>query len=184
MADTGVQGIMNVPAVAILFVLSAVLIRGTQESAFVNNLIVIAKVAIVLLVITIGWGFIDPANHTPYIPEATQFTTRLGVTHQYGGLMGVLGAAGVAAAFAFTISLGEFESQVIATSRRPSLRSMKARNASPDSRQLPNECKSSAAESRISNPGTLAFDSPTWAHRTTNPRSHSRSSPPPGSWRL
>jgi APA family basic amino acid/polyamine antiporter len=95
MADTGVQGIMNVPAVAILFVLSAVLIRGTQESAFVNNLIVIAKVAIVLMVIAIGWGFINPANHTPYIPEATQFTTRLGVTHQYGGMMGILGAAGV-----------------------------------------------------------------------------------------
>jgi APA family basic amino acid/polyamine antiporter len=95
MAGTGVQGIMNLPAVGILALLSAVLIRGTKESAFVNNLIVIVKVAIVLMVITIGWGFINPANHTPFIPEATEYTTALGVTHAYGGVMGILGAAGV-----------------------------------------------------------------------------------------
>src|SRR5690349_7570099 len=38
--NAGVHGIMNVPAVAILAVLSALLIRGTRESALVNNLIV------------------------------------------------------------------------------------------------------------------------------------------------
>jgi APA family basic amino acid/polyamine antiporter len=95
MADTGTEGIMNVPAVFILALLSAVLIRGTKESALVNNLIVVVKVAIVLMVITIGWGFINPANHTPFIPDATLYTTPLGVTHQYGGIMGILGAAGV-----------------------------------------------------------------------------------------
>src|SRR5688572_27050453 len=93
--DTGVSGIMNVPAVFILLVLSLLLIRGTQQSAWVNNLIVITKVAIVLLVIIIGWGFINPANHTPYIPEATTYTTPAGVEHTYGGIMGILGAAGV-----------------------------------------------------------------------------------------
>jgi APA family basic amino acid/polyamine antiporter len=92
---TGVTGIMNLPAVFILAALTAVLIRGTKESAFVNGLIVIVKVAIVLMVITIGWGFINPANHTPYIPEATTFVTAQGVTHAYGGIMGILGAAGV-----------------------------------------------------------------------------------------
>jgi APA family basic amino acid/polyamine antiporter len=91
----GVQGIMNLPAVFILLMLSLVLIRGTQESALLNNLIVITKVAIVVMVISIGWGFMQPANHTPYIPEATTFTTAQGVTHAYGGVMGVLGAAGV-----------------------------------------------------------------------------------------
>jgi APA family basic amino acid/polyamine antiporter len=95
MADTGTRGIMNLPAVGILLLLSLVLIRGTQESAFLNNLIVITKVAIVILVISLGWGFMNPANHTPYIPEATTFTTAQGVTHAYGGIMGVLGAAGV-----------------------------------------------------------------------------------------
>jgi basic amino acid/polyamine antiporter, APA family len=91
----GVTGIMNVPAVFILLVLSALLIRGMQESAFVNSLIVVTKVSIVLMVIAIGWGFINPANHTPFIPSPTTYTTPQGVTHPYGGIMGILGAAGV-----------------------------------------------------------------------------------------
>jgi APA family basic amino acid/polyamine antiporter len=93
--DTGVQGIMNIPAVFILLVLSLLLIRGTQQSAWVNNLIVITKVAIVILVIVLGWGFINPANHTPYIPPAGEYTTALGTTHKFGGFWGIVGAAGV-----------------------------------------------------------------------------------------
>jgi len=46
-------------------------------------------------VIGIGWGFINPANHTPLIPAATTYVTPEGVTHDYGGIMGILGAAGV-----------------------------------------------------------------------------------------
>ena len=95
MADTGVHGIMNLPAVFILAVLTALLIRGTQESAVVNSVIVIVKVSIVLLVIGIGWGFINPANHVPFIPEPTLYHSPSGVTHNYGGIMGILGAAGV-----------------------------------------------------------------------------------------
>ena len=94
MAD-GVSGIMNLPAVFILAVLSLLLIRGTRESAFVNNIIVATKVTIVILVIVLGWSFINPANHTPFIPEATTYVTPEGVTHNYGGIMGILGAAGV-----------------------------------------------------------------------------------------
>jgi len=94
MAD-GVHGIMNVPAVFILALLSALLIRGTRESAFVNNLIVITKLTIVVMVIVLGWGFINPANHTPFIPPATTYVTPEGVTHAYGGVLGILGAAGV-----------------------------------------------------------------------------------------
>jgi basic amino acid/polyamine antiporter, APA family len=91
----GVHGIMNVPAVFILGLLTALLIRGTQESAFVNSIIVVVKVSIVLLVIAIGWGYINPANHTPFIPAATTYVTPEGITHNYGGVMGILGAAGV-----------------------------------------------------------------------------------------
>jgi basic amino acid/polyamine antiporter, APA family len=94
-AETGANGIMNIPAVIILGILTAVLIRGTKESAMLNGLIVIVKVAIVLLVIGIGWGFINPANHTPMIPAATTYVTPQGVTHNYGGILGILGAAGV-----------------------------------------------------------------------------------------
>jgi APA family basic amino acid/polyamine antiporter len=91
----GVSGIMNVPAVVILLAMSLLLIRGMQESAFVNSLIVITKVAIVLMVIAIGWGFMNPANHTPFIPAATTYITSEGISHPYGGIMGILGAAGV-----------------------------------------------------------------------------------------
>lgn len=68
----GVHGIMNVPALGILLVLTLILIKGTQESALVNAVIVFVKVAIVLLFIALGWQFINPANHTPFfIPEGT-----------------------------------------------------------------------------------------------------------------
>ncbi len=92
---TGVHGAVNVPAIGILLLLSLLLIRGTQESATVNSVIVIIKVSIVLMVIAIGWGFINPANHTPFIPQPTTYTTPQGITHSYGGVMGILGAAGV-----------------------------------------------------------------------------------------
>jgi APA family basic amino acid/polyamine antiporter len=91
----GVHGIMNIPAVFILLLLTALLIRGTRESAFVNGLIVVLKVSIVLLVIALGWSYINPAYHTPMVPEPALYTTPQGVTHAYGGIMGILGAAGV-----------------------------------------------------------------------------------------
>jgi APA family basic amino acid/polyamine antiporter len=91
MAQTGTRGMMNIPAVVILGILTAVLIRGTKESAFLNGIIVIVKVSIVLLVIGIGWGYINPANHTPMIPAATTYVTPEGVAHNYGGIMGILG---------------------------------------------------------------------------------------------
>lgn len=64
----GVQGIINLPALFIVIVLSMVLMRGTKESANVNGIIVILKVAIVILFIVLGWSYINPVNHTPYIP--------------------------------------------------------------------------------------------------------------------
>ena len=91
----GVHGIINIPAIIILALLTALLIRGTRESATVNTVIVITKVTIVLLVIGIGWQFINPANHTPFVPAPTTYTTPQGVVHPYGGVMGILGAAGV-----------------------------------------------------------------------------------------
>jgi APA family basic amino acid/polyamine antiporter len=93
--DTGTRGIINLPALLILLLLSALLIKGTKESAIVNGFIVILKVTIVIIVICVGWGFINPANHTPFIPAPTTYVTPQGITHHYGGLLGILGAAGV-----------------------------------------------------------------------------------------
>ncbi|OYU81429.1 MAG: amino acid permease [Flavobacterium sp. BFFFF1] len=64
-------GIINVPAVLIVMVMSLVLIRGTRESAFVNGVIVLLKVSVVLIFIAVGWQYIKPENYHPYIPENT-----------------------------------------------------------------------------------------------------------------
>jgi APA family basic amino acid/polyamine antiporter len=63
----GQHGLINLPALFILLMLSLLLIKGTQESARVNAIIVFVKVSIVLIFIVVGWKFINPANHTPYI---------------------------------------------------------------------------------------------------------------------
>lgn len=62
-------GIINIPAVVIVMIMSFILMRGTKESAFVNGLIVMLKVTVVLVFITLGWQYIRPENYTPYIPE-------------------------------------------------------------------------------------------------------------------
>jgi basic amino acid/polyamine antiporter, APA family len=67
------SGIMNLPALVILLLLTLLLIKGTQESALVNAVIVFIKVAIVLVFIAVGWQFINADNHTPYmIPEGVK----------------------------------------------------------------------------------------------------------------
>ncbi|WP_395050153.1 amino acid permease [Flavobacterium sp.] len=88
------HGIINLPALFIVGLITLLLIKGIQESAFVNGIIVIVKVTIVILIIVIGWNFINPVNHTPYIPAASVFTDEHGIDHSYGGIMGILGAAG------------------------------------------------------------------------------------------
>lgn len=94
-SNLGTHGIMNLPALVILLLMSLLLIKGTSESALVNGIIVITKVAIVILVIILGWGYIQIGNHTPYIPVATEYTNKAGITHAFGGWQGILGAAGV-----------------------------------------------------------------------------------------
>ncbi len=93
--EFGVHGLMNIPALFIIFMLTILLIRGTKESAFVNGIIVISKVAIVIIFIVLGWSYMNPANHVPFIPPATTYTDSQGVGHNFGGIWGILGAAGV-----------------------------------------------------------------------------------------
>jgi basic amino acid/polyamine antiporter, APA family len=89
------QGIINLPALFIVFILTLLLIRGSRESSLVNAIIVITKVSIVILFIVFGWAFIRPENHTPFIPEPSIFVDDQGVPHNFGGILGILGAAGV-----------------------------------------------------------------------------------------
>lgn len=85
-------GIMNAPALVILLILTLLLIKGTQESAIVNAIIVFVKVAIVLVFIAIGWSFIRPENHTPYFIPANQPGYEGTWNH---GWAGVLTGAGI-----------------------------------------------------------------------------------------
>lgn len=91
------SGIFNAPALIILLLLTLLLIRGTQQSAMVNAVIVALKVAIVLIFIAVGWGFVNPANHDPYfIPAGTPGHEGM-FKHGWGGVLG--GAAIVFFAF-------------------------------------------------------------------------------------
>lgn len=83
-----VHGVINLPAVFIVVLISMLLIRGTQESSFVNNIIVALKVIVVLVFIILGWSFINEANYKPYIP------TNTGTFGEYGW-SGILRAAGI-----------------------------------------------------------------------------------------
>jgi APA family basic amino acid/polyamine antiporter len=64
-------GIINLPAVLIVLVISTLLIIGISESARVNAVIVVVKVAIVIIVIGVGFAYVNAANYTPFIPENT-----------------------------------------------------------------------------------------------------------------
>ena len=64
-------GVINLPAVFIIVLMSLLLIRGTKGSAIVNSIIVAIKIAVVLTFIFLGWKYINTANYDPYIPDNT-----------------------------------------------------------------------------------------------------------------
>lgn len=84
---THVQGIVNLPALFILALLSLVLIKGTQESANLNSIIVGIKVSIVVLIIVLGWHFIHPENYSPFFIPATEPKHEDFFAHGLGGMM-------------------------------------------------------------------------------------------------
>src|SRR6266705_2028557 len=79
---------LNLPAVFIVVLMSTILVIGIKESASVNNLIVILKVTIILLIVAVGLGHINPAHYKPFIvPNAGEWGTY--------GISGVLRGAGL-----------------------------------------------------------------------------------------
>lgn len=83
-----IQAWINLPAVLIIGLITAVIIRGTKGSAIFNIIVVTLKVGVVLVFIGLGWRYIDPANYHPYIPANTG-------TFGTFGWSGVLRGAGV-----------------------------------------------------------------------------------------
>ena len=83
-----VTAVFNLPAVIIAALVTALLVVGIKESANVNSVIVIVKVAVVVMVIAAGAMFVNAANWRPFIPANT------GTFGEYGW-SGILRGAGV-----------------------------------------------------------------------------------------
>ncbi len=81
-------GVINLPAVFIIILMSLLLIKGTKESAFVNGFIVALKVTVVLVFIFLGWKYINNDNYSPYIPDNTG-------TFGHFGFSGIIRAAAI-----------------------------------------------------------------------------------------
>ena len=82
-------GIINLPAVVLVGLMTLLLVIGIKESANFNNVIVVLKVAIVFLVIGFGSMYVKTENWHPFIPPNT--------TGEFGhfGISGMFRAAAV-----------------------------------------------------------------------------------------
>ncbi len=61
-------GIVNLPAIFIIFVVAGLLILGTKESATVNALLVLVKVAALIVFVVVALPYFDPAKFEPFMP--------------------------------------------------------------------------------------------------------------------
>lgn len=69
---TGVVGTgayLDLPAVLITFIITIILVKGIRESASFNALMVAIKLVVVLLVIGVGFYYVNPANWHPFAPN-------------------------------------------------------------------------------------------------------------------
>lgn len=64
-------GIINLPALIIVLLVTGLLILGTTESALVNNIIVVIKLVVIMFFLVVGFGHINAANWTPFLPFGT-----------------------------------------------------------------------------------------------------------------
>jgi APA family basic amino acid/polyamine antiporter len=65
----GVAGaVVNLPAIFIVLVISALLVIGVRESARFNAVIVAIKLAAILFFIVVGVGYVKPENWSPFMP--------------------------------------------------------------------------------------------------------------------
>ncbi len=61
-------GIVDLPAVLIIAIITYILYYGMKESARVNNLIVGIKITIIIVFIVLGVSHINPSNYQPFVP--------------------------------------------------------------------------------------------------------------------
>lgn len=77
--------VINLPAVCILALIGWLVARGIQTAAFLNDLLVLVKLAVVILFIGFGIAFINADNLTPIIPENTGVFGEFGVSGIFRG---------------------------------------------------------------------------------------------------
>ncbi|GAN49128.1 amino acid permease [Methylobacterium radiotolerans] len=65
----GDGGLVNLPAAGIVLLLSALLMRATEEASLVNGLLVACKVAIILAFVGVGVAHLRPDLWHPFVPE-------------------------------------------------------------------------------------------------------------------
>lgn len=61
--------ILNVPALVIVVLITALVYRGIKESKKTTNLMVIFKIVVIVFVIIIGFFYVDTSNWTPFMPN-------------------------------------------------------------------------------------------------------------------
>jgi APA family basic amino acid/polyamine antiporter len=77
--------IANLPAVLIVVLLSALLLRGAKQSATLNAVIVVIKLMVILLFIGFGLWYINMDNWVPYIPQNTGEFGHFGISGIFRG---------------------------------------------------------------------------------------------------
>jgi basic amino acid/polyamine antiporter, APA family len=90
---TGEGFSMNLPAMVIVLLITALLVKGTKQAANANNFIVILKVSAVLFVIIVGAFCINTANWEPFIPEARMIPSGDGGEKSAYGWTGIFSGA-------------------------------------------------------------------------------------------
>lgn len=70
-ASFPLTGTFNLVAAIGIAAVCGLLVLGVSESANINNAIVVIKIIVLLTFIAVGISYVNPANWTPFIPEAT-----------------------------------------------------------------------------------------------------------------
>ncbi|MGH9888997.1 MAG: APC family permease, partial [bacterium] len=65
----GIPILVNVPAFAIVMLITWLLLRGVRESARANNIMVAVKLIVLAIFIIVGLQHINKANYTPFAPN-------------------------------------------------------------------------------------------------------------------
>ncbi len=73
-------GIVNIPAMLIVVLMSLILMRGIAGSSLFNGFIVFLKIGVILVFVILGWKFIQAENYVPYIPENTGKLGEFGIS--------------------------------------------------------------------------------------------------------